>query len=129
MYFVIKEHKHKQHAIDFINKAEFYPVLVDVSKYKKNRSQAQNRLMWKWLTIIGDHLGYDKEDLHDELRLKLGYYRIVESEGKPVTILKESKKFNTKEMQDYMDKIEALAMQFGLVLPKPDDYRFIVGAE
>jgi hypothetical protein len=35
-----------------------------VEKDRKTRSIRQNALMWVWLNIMGDNLGYDPEELH-----------------------------------------------------------------
>lgn len=68
--FVIKDHsstvlvqgylmKHLQVAID-----QNKPLVVHINQKQEDRSKAQNRLYWKWLTQWAQHQGTDKEYEH-----------------------------------------------------------------
>ena len=39
--------------------------VVTIKKYQKQRSLPANNLYWKWLTIIGNEIGYSKDEMHD----------------------------------------------------------------
>ena len=59
----------------FINEvAEFddnIKVIIEVREAKDIRTNAQNRLWWKWVEIISDELGYaDKQEIHNILKYK-----------------------------------------------------------
>ena len=43
-------------------------IVIEVREAKDIRTNAQNRLWWKWIEIISDELGYeDKQEIHNIL--------------------------------------------------------------
>ena len=47
-------------------------IVIEVREAKDIRTNAQNRLWWKWIEIISDELGYeDKQEIHNILKYKL----------------------------------------------------------
>lgn len=101
-----------------------YAMKVTVEKNVKKRTLPQNSLYWDWLTIIGDHLGYDKEEMHDVFREKFLPVEIIEVCGvrkKKLTSTSDPA-FTTADMSAYMEKIDRFAAQeLGILLPHPDD--------
>ena len=132
MYFLIKKPEHKPKAIDYIQKlADNFSWLIDVERYKKNRSLAQNRLLWKWLTIISDNTGEDKEDLHTRLRIKLGLYTdelVTDKHNNKIFIrvLTETRRMDVQKFSEYLEHVQRLAIFLNIQLPIPDDYNFIM---
>tara|TARA_R110002012_G_scaffold59425_1_gene155396 strand:+ start:1597 stop:1977 length:381 start_codon:yes stop_codon:yes gene_type:complete len=61
--------------IVFDNKAEFIDsvgrmedgvrVVVEIREAENVRTNQQNKLWWSWMSIIGDELGYGKQEIHD----------------------------------------------------------------
>ena len=46
-------------------------IVIEVREAKDIRTNAQNRLWWKWIEIISDEFGYeDKQEIHDILKYK-----------------------------------------------------------
>ena len=46
-------------------------IVIEVREAKDIRTNAQNRLWWKWIEIISDELGYaDKQEIHNILKYK-----------------------------------------------------------
>ena len=44
-------------------------IVIEVREAKDIRTNAQNRLWWKWIEIISDELGYsDKQEIHNILK-------------------------------------------------------------
>ena len=98
---------------------------VTIAEYKKSRSKSQNRLMWSWINIMGNHFGYDKDDMHDEFKYAfLGEESYVNRRGVERVKPKSTTKLTTKEMAEYLTKIEILAHKEEIKLPIPDDYAF-----
>ncbi|MCU4521953.1 hypothetical protein [Acinetobacter ursingii] len=68
--FVIKDHAQITSVIAFLHtnytKANFEnkPLVVRVDQKEDDRSKAQNRLYWKWLTQWAKHQGSDKDTEH-----------------------------------------------------------------
>ena len=46
-------------------------IVIEIREAKDIRTNAQNRLWWKWIEIISDELGYeDKQEIHNILKYK-----------------------------------------------------------
>lgn len=46
-------------------------IVIEVREAKDIRTNAQNRLYWKWVEIISNELGYqDKQEIHNILKYK-----------------------------------------------------------
>lgn len=100
---------------------------IVIQEYKKNRSKAQNRLYWNYVKVLGDHFGYDKDEMHDELKYAfLGEESYTNRKGVERVKPKSSAKLTTKEMVKYLTKIEVLAGNQDVKLPIPDDINFIM---
>ncbi len=100
------------------------PWSVEVKRYVKQRTLPANNLYWRWLSIIGDHLGYDKDEMHDVMREKFLPVEVVEVCGvrrKKLTSTSDPG-FTTADMSAYMDRIDRFAAQeLGILLPHPED--------
>lgn len=94
---------------------------VSVTEIK--RSNPQNNLYWKWLSIIGNDLGYTPDDLHEAMKANfLGTESGKDMFGNLYIRPKSSAKLKKKEFSDYMNKVHAFAMGEGIILPQPDYY-------
>ena len=101
------------------------PIAVSIKPYKPNRSAAQNRLLWKWLTIMGNDLGYTKDELYVVMGdMFLGYIEI-ECMGKKISQLVSTSSLKVKPFAEYLTRIERFAAsELGIVLPNKDDEYF-----
>jgi hypothetical protein len=111
-----------------------FSVTIDDSPKKEKRSEAQNRLMWKW---NGELQAYMREyhgitatadDWHEVMCNRLrpptikGYHM-----GQPVLERWRTSKAGVNELKQYLDEYCAYcANDLGLVLPIPDDLRMAV---
>lgn len=85
----------------------------------KRRSNAQNALWWRYMTILGRELGYTAEEMHDAVKLKL-LGREDLSTG--LTILGSTAKLDTARFSELIDQLRAWAHQdLGIYLPAPDE--------
>ncbi len=101
------------------------PWTVVIKPYKKNRSLSQNKLYWKWITCIGDEIGYERDELHAIMADKFLPDEIVEYGGKQIKKDKSTSRLNTKEFTEYLEKIDRWAVtEMGIILPSPDDLIF-----
>ena len=93
------------------------------------RSSEQNRLYWKWLTIMGNDIGHSKEAMHfvfKKMLLADRYPVLVKDEfmeyiSKIEGLEETTRKLTRKEMADYMDKILEQARELNISLPLPED--------
>lgn len=119
---------------------------VVIREHKKNRSLDQNALYWEWLTIIGNALGEQKEDVAESMKDKFlvqiyerddtDYAEMVQSlraiwlQGmkteavslrKRIVALTSTTTANVKQMTEYLGCIEMSAAELGIKLPFPED--------
>lgn len=96
------------------------PIRIQITEPKASRSLDQNKLYWKWISILADTIGEENEVVHDALRLKFLTVRISKIDNRAVA--SSTTKLNTKEMSEYMEKIKAWAQSFlNITLPLPED--------
>lgn len=97
-------------------------ISVGLEKYKETRSTAQNRLYWKWLAEFGNHLGYDKDDMHEALAEKfLEPEHYMDLDGNIKRKNKSTTKLKVDEFTEYLECIDRLAAQSGCRLSRPED--------
>lgn len=120
---IITNESDKDRAISHIKALNIdKPWSIDIKLYKKNRTAAQNRLMWKWLTCIGDDIGYTENEMYDIMVDKFLPDEFIEYAGKQVKKNKSTSRLNTKEFTVYLEKIDRFAAaELGIVLPSPED--------
>lgn len=129
-YYILTDEKRRQNCKDYINSLPTNGTIeVVIHDYKKQRSNKANRLYWMWLKILAGHIGCCANDLHEQLKVRfLGVdHRIVDD----ITLVypKSTVKLTTKEFADYLLKVELLAIDLGVNLPRPDDYNYIMMRE
>jgi hypothetical protein len=119
---------------------------VVIQEIKKDRTGAQNSLMWLWITIIAGELGETKDEIHLRLKKKflvpiyerddLGYagmiaaVRTVHSAGMKseaaslaaqILELTSTTKASSDQFTEYLNDIDRDDMGKGIVLPRPED--------
>lgn len=92
------------------NENQLYDVLV--FEHDDTRSSNQNRRYWQLLHLLGDHLGYGAEEMH-ELMLFHFTSETKEVAGHKVVTLKSTARMKVKEFNEYMEMIESWGKQFG----------------
>ncbi len=95
---------------------------LTVKRASEKRTIAQNDLMWMWLACIENETGTAKEDVYNH------YCKRFLSKPDPMGegfINDTSSRLNTKQMTDFMKKIQAdAASELGITLPVPEDRYF-----
>lgn len=122
MNFIIKTEADKQAAIAHIRDMELaYPMRVDVKRYYKKRTIDQNSLYWSWLEILANEFGNNREEMHDALKMKIMGATTVNLAGEIIHLPPNSRHLETKTFSEYMDKVYALALEYGIILPQPNE--------
>jgi HD-GYP domain-containing protein (c-di-GMP phosphodiesterase class II) len=85
---------------------------VTVTDAKLNRSLEQNERLWELYTSIGNHLGLDKQQVHELMSYRLLRYQ-TEIAGFPVELIKSTTKLTTSEMTEYQQQIEVWGQTMG----------------
>ena len=97
---------------------------VEVKEWKPKRTTTQNATMWAWYTIIGNHLGYTKNEMHDILRDEFLPVTEIEFNGKTKRILTSTSgpDWTVDKEAEYLSHIERWAAQeLAIILPRRDE--------
>lgn len=101
---------------------------IDVTRYRRRRSDRQNRYYWPCcVQPFGGFLrdqgeGVTDIEAHEMLKAKF-LRKTVEVKGERVDITRSTTELDTAEFNEYLDKCAAwLADMFGFVMPAPADY-------
>ena len=87
---------------------------------KAKRSIRQNSAYWGIvIEILSNHLGYDKDSMHDALKVKFAS-RVDPETG--LTITESTAKMDTKRFIEYYESIQRWAAEFlNCYLPSPNE--------
>ena len=85
---------------------------VTVTDAKLNRSLEQNERLWELYSSIGNHLGIEKDKIHELMGFKFLRYQ-TEIAGTPVELIKSTTKLTTSEMTEYQQQIEVWGQTMG----------------
>lgn len=149
--FPIPNHTEISKVINFLNlnhaqaAAEGKPLIVTITNKLEERSSAQNRLYWKWMTQFADHVGSTKEEQHVFFKRKflISIFKRDDAEYSEmcgaITALKQNecaeyraiaehvikltstKKCTVKQMNEYLNQIEAFCLMHGAKLLIPNE--------
>jgi len=148
--FVIYDEQSLNRAKAWLNnfkRTEGVNMEVVVRPYNLTRSQQQNKLMWKWIKEIGDEIGMNTHDLHEEFKEKFlkpilerddeNFREIIFLARKAflaglkglaielnirISRFASTTMLDTKQMTEYLESIEKHAAWLGIKLtdPEPD---------
>ena len=95
--------------------------VMEIKEYKKNRSKMQNAYMWAVVyDIISKETGYEPDEVHQLFGEKFLSY---ENKGK--TFVRSTTTLNTKEMEQYLEKVRRFAsMELKCFCPLPNETEF-----
>ena len=142
--FTIRTDRIKENAIQAIRELPIDPVYsVIIRPYKKNRTAAQNALMWMWHTAYVDHFGVDGGKLEQHISFKLTHVLpIILRDEDPDGVMQRiydncradkdmlhkfgemlsTTDLNTKQLKEALDSYDLETAFNGLVFPHPDDF-------
>ena len=97
---------------------------VDVRKPTKRRTLPQNARMWAGITLIAEHTGHTKEEVHDYLKSQFATDRSKCTHNDPIPHVLSTAKMTTTEHCEYVDRCEAWSIQmFDIAFPTMEDDR------
>lgn len=121
----------KRHLRDFGPQVK---VTVTIETYRRKRSLSQNNLLHKYLSKMGEEIGYELSEVKDLMKLKFGIMvPVLDKQGNEVfdpetgeiqERFKSTSDYSTSEMTIFIDKIRQFSAEvLGVILPSPDDLR------
>lgn len=134
--FVLRDDSIKRNAIAFIDSMNVGGKVLEVviQPHKRDRSTAQNALMWQWVTIIANELGHSKTEQHEQFKR---FYllpilmrddpdvdrlaRVLGHERDNLALVLSTTDLNTKQFTEYLNDIAHFAGELGIMLPHPED--------
>ncbi len=147
MKLTLTSQQQKDRAIEYLKALDISkPMLLVVTEAKKNRSAAQNALLWKYYTQLAAEGGYTKEEVHHDAKKRflskiyerdlpeyaemVGTVRKMYSAGfkddstqlhDSIVKLTSTTTATVKQFSEYLDDIDKDAMQRGIFLERPED--------
>ena len=106
-------------------KAKSEKAVIEITDERhQTRSQQQNRLYWSWCSLLGDFLGYTKNDTALLLQEKfLGVYEFSNKRGTVhIRQVNGTSKLKVGEFAEYLEKVEIYSKDvLDFVMPRPED--------
>ena len=99
-------------------------VIEITDERNQTRSQQQNRLYWSWCELLGQFLGYSKDDTALLLQDKfLGRHEFTNQAGTvDVSQIHGTSKLKVSEFAEFLESVEIFSTtELDYVLPRPDD--------
>ena len=122
---MLQRHKPKAHILENMTRATFKDtdcdeVVVEMKPNTDTRSMKQNKLYWKWLSCF-EETGNTKDAMHNYLREMYLGCEFEKVRGHMVKVIPSTTTLGVKEFSEYLLKIDILAQDMGLILPRPED--------
>jgi len=97
---------------------------IEIKRVTEKRTVSQNALMWMWFACIERETGTPKQDVHDYY-CRMFLRRWVGFKDRNIEVVGETKKLNTEQMTEFLNKVQADAQtELGITLPRPEDRFF-----
>jgi len=97
-------------------------VTVTIQKLKSKRSIQQNRYWWLAMTILGNELGYSKEETHELMKFKfLKRERVIEKTGEILEYIESTTTLSKSDFADMVTDMVRWAASMGIVIPLPGE--------
>jgi hypothetical protein len=121
---IIKDEQGRERAFEKLAALNLKkPWELEIKPYKKNRTEAQNKLLWKWLHIWGQDLGYSDKEIYEIAVAQC--WPLIEEElvcmGNRIPRQRRTSLLNTKDFSEFLNNIDIKASETGTVLPHPED--------
>jgi hypothetical protein len=114
MQFLLTKNN-KEKLISLIGNLDAQQIFdVTIIEHGGKRSSAQNKRYWDLLSELGNHLGYNSEEMHKLMSYKF-LSETAEIMGDKITVIPSTTSLGIKDFKNYMDRIENFASSFGVV--------------
>jgi hypothetical protein len=97
---------------------------LTIGEKKNQRTMNQNKYYnGVVLKIIGQHLGYERDEVHEILSAKF-LKKMLNVGGNDMVVVKSTTSLTTEEMSHYIEKCKRFAaVEFGCFIPEPEDIK------
>lgn len=103
---------------------------IELTKYIRHRTGAQNRLAHLYFQIVEDETGTPKEKVKDAMKKLYLEEAVLDANdmpmcnpitGEALTYVKDTSALNTVEMYEFTEKVRIFFMDFDIHLPLPEE--------
>lgn len=94
---------------------------VVVSRQKRQRSDAQNRLLWSYYKFIAEWSGHEPEEIHEALKLLLLPREIELPSGTLIPAVTSTRGLDVAAFSEYVERVRRWAAEQGVYLPSPNE--------
>ena len=107
----------EERFVEDLVKLEGKDIIFTILENKDYRTNAQNKLWWKYMQILSTDLGFTKDEMHDLCKIKFLKRERFE-DGIKVEYLKSTAQLTKKEFKKLVDDVIIWAAQtFSINLP------------
>lgn len=97
-------------------------IQIRIEKLKSKRSIQQNRYWWLAMTILGNELGYSKEETHELMKFKfLKRERVIEKTGEILEYIESTTTLSKSDFADMVTDMVRWAASMGIIIPLPGE--------
>lgn len=114
--------KHARMLLDYMATLEGKAVHITIDKHSGKRSNRQNALWWVYVTILASEIGYNKNEMHEILKMKfLKKQKVDEKTGECFEYLGSTTELNKTEFGEMINSLVQWASEtFNVVMPLPE---------
>lgn len=114
--------KHARMLLDYMATLDGKAVHITIDKHSGKRSHRQNALWWVYVTILANEIGYNKNEMHEILKMKfLKKQKVDEKTGECFEYLKSTTELNKTEFGEMINSLVQWAAEtFNVVMPLPE---------
>lgn len=100
-----------------------HSIEIIIHRKRKHRSVQQNRYYWLVASMLSDHTGFTKDEIHAILKSKfLRTEKVNQDSGAVYDYVKSTTELSTMEYEEYLDSVRQFAAQeFDLQIPMPNE--------
>ena len=122
MIFTIRGKAIRKRAADYVARITSDELMcVEIKPYKDMRTKLQNSYYWAVMKQIGEHTGYDDQEMHSFFKDRFLHKEPVCVLGEYVKTETSTTGLNKKEFVEYMEKIAMFcANTLDFIVPPPD---------
>lgn len=94
---------------------------IRIGVHQTRRTRAQNALQHKWYGEIAEATGHTASEVKEALKRALLPSTVISVMGKQEVIPVPTSSLTKREAMDYMDRIQAMAAEYGIALTDPGE--------
>lgn len=94
---------------------------LTLEKKKSNRSMEQNKYWWVCMTLLSNHFGYTKDEMHNICKFMfLKSQKVDETSGLVFEYLKSTTELTKSEFSEMVEQMIRWSAEHGVVIPEPN---------